>query len=157
MSVYCESMGRRGRHAAVLLSIGTMALTGCVSNTDDPKTFTAVVTVIGDAERADPDSGQCIVGTIPVAPNDTIFVDGGSGAASTRSVLEVDSVEQNPDGTGTCTYVARFDAIPANQRNYSLTVSSSAPYAGSFTSPDFTADELEKGATFHLRASTTEP
>ncbi|MGG7099577.1 hypothetical protein [Rhodococcus sp. 24CO] len=141
----------------MVLSIGTLALTGCASNTDEPKTFTAMVTVIGDAERADPESGQCIVGTIPVAPNDLIFVDGGSGAASTRSVLEVDSVEQNADGTGTCTYVARFDAIPANQRNYSLTVSSSAPHRGSFTSSDFTSDELEKGATIHLRAPKPEP
>lgn len=150
-------MGRRIGHAAVALSIGTLVLTGCVSNTDDPTTFTAVVTVVGDATRADPDSGQCIVGTIPVAPNDTVFLYGESGAASTKSVLEVDSVERNPDGTGVCTYVARFDAIPANQRNYSLTVSSAVPYAGTFMSSDFTSDELEKGATIYLRASTPEP
>lgn len=150
-------MGRRCRHVAAAVSIGTWALTGCVSNIDEPQTFAAVVTVIGNAERADPNSGQCIVETIPIEPNDMIFVDGGSGAASTSSVLEADSVEQNPDGTATCTYVARFDAIPANQRNYSLTVSSSAPNAGSFASSDFTSDALEKGTTIYLRASTPEP
>ncbi|MFE4499754.1 hypothetical protein ACFRFQ_07800 [Rhodococcus sp. NPDC056743] len=147
-------MGRRIGRVATALSIGTLVLTGCVSNTDDPTTFTAVVTVVGDATRVDPDSGQCIVGTIPVAPNDTVFLHGESGAASTRSVLEVDSVERNPDGTGVCTYVARFDAIPANQRNYTLTVSSAEPYAGSFASLDLTSDELQKGATIHLSAST---
>jgi len=143
-------MGRTSGLVAASLSIGTVVLTGCVSNTEKPETFPATVTVVGNAEHADPQTGQCIIAAVPVAPNDTVLIHGESAAASARSVLEVDTVERNADGTGMCTYVAHFDAVPANQRHYTITVSSSAPYARTFESPAFHAGEIEDGATFYL-------
>lgn len=143
-------MGRTSGLAAASLSIGALFLSGCVSNTEQPETFPATVTVVGNAEQADPQTGQCIITTIPIAPNDIVYLHGESAAASARSVLEIDTVERNADGTGVCTYVAHFEAVPANQRSYTVTVSSSAPYAATFESSSFNAGEIEEGATFYL-------
>jgi hypothetical protein len=148
-ALYGGVMGRTSRIAAAL-TIGTVVLAGCVSNTDEPQTFPAVVTVVGNAERADPQSGQCIIAAIPVAPKDTVWVHGESAAASARSALEVSTIERNADGTGVCTYTAHFEAVPANQRSYTVTVSSSVPNGGTFESPSFNAEEIEKGVTFYL-------
>ena len=136
-------MGRTSGLVAASLSIGTVVLTGCVSNTEKPETFPATVTVVGNAEHADPQTGQCIVAAVPVAPNDTVWIHAESAAASARSVLEVGTVDRNADGTGVCTYVAHFDAVPANQRGYTITVNR-------FESPSFHAGEIEEGATFYL-------
>ncbi|NMM92625.1 hypothetical protein B2J88_51845 [Rhodococcus sp. SRB_17] len=123
------------------ISAGVLILTSCAHNIDVPKTFAATVTVIGEAGQASVDSGECTIGGIRVAPNDQINIFGGSGAASTRSILEVEAIDQNPDGTGTCTWTAHFDAVPANQRSYDIYVSNA------FAQQSFTSDELKGGAT----------
>ncbi|QSE72239.1 MULTISPECIES: hypothetical protein [Rhodococcus] len=142
-TLYGCLMGRTSGLVAASLSIGAVVLTGCVSNTEKPDTFPATVTVVGNAEQADPQTGQCIIATIPVAPNDTVWIHGESAAAAARSVLEVDTVERDADGTRVCTYVAHFEAVPANQRGYTITVSR-------FESSSFHAGEIEEGATFYL-------
>ncbi|UJC78023.1 hypothetical protein D4768_10150 [Rhodococcus erythropolis] len=121
-------------------------LTSCATNVDVPKTFAATITVTGQAEQAETGSGECVIDMIRVAPNDQIDIFGGSGAGSTRSTLEVEAIDQLPDGTSTCSYTAHFDAIPANQRNYEVGL-------GHFSPESFSSDELENGVTYQLRGS----
>ena len=128
---------------------GTLILTSCSTTTDVPETFAATVTVTGEADRASADSGECTIGETRVAPNDRVLILGGTntGSAVALSALEVDSIDQNPDGTGVCTYTAHFDDIPANQRSYNIIVgTNSAPQS-------FTSDELKNGATLRLQSS----
>ncbi|OQQ21791.1 hypothetical protein A4U94_14485 [Prescottella equi] len=125
-----------------------MILTSCVTNTDVPATFAAAVTVIGRADRASAASGECTIGKVPVAPNDRVVILGDvGGATAAPSALEVDSIDENPDGTGVCTYTARFEAIPENQRNYVIWMNNN------FTEKSFTSDELKNGATYRLCSS----
>lgn len=125
---------------------GALLLTSCMTNVDVPKTFAATITVTGQAEQAETGSGECVIDTIRVAPNDQIDIFAGSGAGSTRSTLEVEAIDQLPDGTGRCSYTAKFDAIPANQRNYEVSL-------GRFSPESFSSDELENGVTYQLRRS----
>ena len=129
---------------------GTLILTGCVTNTDVPTTFTATVTVTGDADQTSVESGECTIAGIRVAPNDQLNIFGDSGAGSTRSILETETIDQQPDGTGTCTYTSHFDAIPANQRSYDLYL-----HEG-FAQQSFTSDELKNGAIYVLHSSTSD-
>ncbi|NMM92272.1 hypothetical protein B2J88_49920 [Rhodococcus sp. SRB_17] len=131
--------------AIAVVSAGVLILTSCAHNIEVPTTFAATVTVIGEADQVSVDSGECTIGEIRVAPNDQINIFGGSGAASTRSTLEAESIDQNPDGTGTCTFTAHFDAVPANQKSYDIYVNNT------FAQQSFTSDELKSGATYRLR------
>lgn len=133
---------------AAVAAAGTLILTGCMTNTDVPTTFTATVTVTGDADQTSVESGECTIAGIRVAPNDQLDIFSDSGAGSIWSPLETETIDQNPDGTGTCTYTAYFDAIPANQRSYDLYL-----YEG-FSQQSFTSDELKNGATYVLYSST---
>ncbi|SDD25354.1 hypothetical protein [Rhodococcus tukisamuensis] len=139
-------MGHEWGRIAAAASAGTLILTSCATNTDVPATFAAAVTVTGQASRASAASGECTIEKVPVAPNDRVVIDGDSGAAFAMTALEVDSIDENPDGTGVCTYTARFGAIPANQRNYVI-------WMNYFTGQSFTSDELKNGATYRLCSS----
>ncbi|MGF7123305.1 hypothetical protein AB4Z09_20600 [Rhodococcus sp. TAF43] len=119
-----------------------------MTNVDVPETFAAMVTVTGEADRASVDAGECTIGAAHVAPNDQIVILGDSGSAYASSALKVDSIDQNPDGTGVCTYTAHFEAVPANQRKYDI-------YVGNFVTQRFTSDELKNGATYRLHRSTS--
>ncbi|MDI9899565.1 hypothetical protein QM716_06825 [Rhodococcus sp. IEGM 1409] len=130
--------------AAAAGSVGALMLTSCTTNVDVPKTFAATLTVTGQAEQIEAGSGECVIDTIRVAPNDQIQIFGGSGAASARSTLEVEAIDQLPDGMSSCSYTAHFDAIPANQRNYEVSL-------GHFSPKSFSSDELENGVTYQLR------
>jgi hypothetical protein len=79
---------------AALIAVGVLILTGCTTNVDVPKTFTATLTVTGQAEQVEAGSGECVIDSIRVAPNDQIQIFGGSGAASVRSTLEVEAIVQ---------------------------------------------------------------
>lgn len=137
-------MRRRSAQVAAASFAGALLLTSCATNVDVPKTFAATVTVTGQAEQAETGSGECVIDSIRVAPNDQIDIFGGSGAASTRSTLEVEAIDQLPDGTSTCSYTAHFDAVPANQRNYEVLLHHFSPES-------FSSDELENGITYQLR------
>ncbi|MCD2104862.1 hypothetical protein O4214_13555 [Rhodococcus erythropolis] len=119
-----------------------------MTNTDVPTTFTATVTVTGDADQTSMESGECTIAGIRVAPNDQLNIFGDSGAGSTRSTLETETIDQNPNGSGTCTYTSHFAAIPANQRSYDLYL-----HEG-FARQSFTSDDLRSGATYVLHSST---
>lgn len=140
---------RRGR-IAVAISLGILPLTSCVTNTDVPATFPAVVTLAGEADRAAESSGECFFGDIRIAPNDPVSILGDSGVAWAQTVVEAESIDENVEGRGHCAYVARFDAVPANQRSYTVLVDSLLPAVRSFASQSFTADDLRSGATFQL-------
>lgn len=129
---------------AAVVSAGMLTLTSCVTNTDVPTTFAATMTVMGEADQASPESGECTIGGIRVAPNDQIDLFGGSGAGSTRSILETKTIDQKPDGNGTCTYTANFDAIPANRRSYDAYVNNG------FARQSFTSDDLKHDPTYVL-------
>lgn len=129
---------------AAVVSVGMLTLTSCVTNTDVPTTFTAALTVRGEADQASAESGECTIGGIRVAPNDQINLFGDNGAGSTRSILETNTIDQKPDGTGTCTYTAIFDAIPANQRSYDVYLNNG------FARETFTSDELRHDPTYVL-------
>ncbi|MDZ7910852.1 MAG: hypothetical protein U5O16_03310 [Rhodococcus sp. (in: high G+C Gram-positive bacteria)] len=133
---------------ATAISVGSLTLTSCVTNTDVPTTFAATMTVTGQADQASTESGECIIGGNRVAPNDQINIFGDRGGGSARSILETKTIDQNPDGTGTCTYTSHFDAIPANQRSYNIFMDNG------FAQQSFTSDELKNGATYVLRSST---
>lgn len=144
------SMGRKLRQTAVaaVASVGAVILTSCVSNIDVPDTVAATVTVTGEADRASADSGECTIGGAHVAPNDVISISAGSAVTTVGSTLEVASIELNPDGTAVCTYTARFDAVPGNQRSYEIRI-------GNYLAPQsFTSDDLKNGATYRLHSST---
>ena len=129
---------------AALIAIGVLILTGCTTNVDVPKTFAATLAVTGQAEQVEAGSGECVIDSIRVAPNDQIQIFGGSGAASVRSTLEVEAIDQLPDGMSTCSYTAHFDTVPANQKNYEVSL-------GRFSPKSFSSDELENGVTYQLR------
>ncbi|MBW0291033.1 MULTISPECIES: hypothetical protein [Rhodococcus erythropolis group] len=137
-------MRRRSAQVAAASCAGALLLTSCATNVDVPKTFAATITVTGQAEQVETGSGECVIDSIRVAPNDQIDIFGGSGAASTRSALEVEAIDQLPDGMSTCSYTAHFDAVPANQRNYEVSL-------GHFSPESFSSDELENGVTYQLR------
>ncbi|MET4612385.1 hypothetical protein ABIC28_003377 [Rhodococcus sp. PvR044] len=139
-------MGRRLREIATVASAGALALTSCATNSDEPATFAATVTITGEADRVWADSGKCTIGEAHVAPTDQVVILGDSGSAWADSVLEVDSIDQNPDGTGVCTYTAHFVDVPANQRNYAI-------WVNNFAQQSFTSDELKNGATYRLHSS----
>ncbi|MFC7446853.1 hypothetical protein [Rhodococcus daqingensis] len=140
-------MGHKWGRIAAATSAGALILTSCETNTDVPATFAATVTVTGHADRASAASGVCTIGTVPVAPNDRVVILGDSGAAFAATALEVDSIDENPDGTGVCTYTAPFEAIPENQRNYVIWMNRN------FTEKSFTSDELKNGTTYRLCSS----
>lgn len=119
-------------------------LASCATHTDVAMTFAATMTVTGEADQASSESGECAIGGIRVAPNDQINLFGDGGAGSTRSILETKTIDRKLDGSGTCTYTAYFDAIPANQRSYNAYVNEG------FTQQSFSADELRDGATYIL-------
>ncbi len=121
---------------------------GCVTNTDVPTTFTATVTVTADADQTSVYSGECTIVGIRVAPNEQLNILGDSGVGSTRSTLETETIDQNPNGSGTCTYTSHFAAIPANQRSYDLYL-----HEG-FAQQSITSGELKNGATYVLHSST---
>jgi hypothetical protein len=132
--------------AAAAASVGALVLMSCSTATDEPETFAATVTVTGEAAQASADSGECTIGADHAAPNDRVVILGDSSTASAASALEVDSIDQNPDGTGICTYTAHFEDIPANQRSYNI-------YVNKFAPQSFTSDELKNGATYRLQSS----
>lgn len=134
---------------AVVVSAGTLILTSCVNNTDSPSTFAATLTVRGEADQISIESGECTIGGIRVAPNDRIdiFGDSGVGVGSTSSILVTNTIDQKPDGTGTCMYTANFDAIPANQRSYDVSL------GNGFTRETFTSDELRRDPTYVLHSN----
>ncbi|WP_308252749.1 hypothetical protein [Rhodococcus qingshengii] len=117
-----------------------------MNNTDSPNTFAATLTVRGEADQTSIESGVCTIGGIRVAPDDRIdiFGDSGVGVGSTSSILETNTIEQKPDGTGTCTYTANFDAIPANQKGYDVSL------GNGFARETFTSDELRHDPTYIL-------
>ncbi|MGO4202758.1 hypothetical protein AB4Z09_13600 [Rhodococcus sp. TAF43] len=119
-----------------------------MTNSDVPATFAATVTVVGEADRISTDTGGCGVGTASVAPGDRVVILGDSGSAYAASALAVESIDQRPDGTRSCTYTAHFDAVPANQRNYVL-------WMNNFTEQSVTSDELDNGATYRLHTSAS--
>lgn len=131
---------------AAVVSAGMLTLTSCVTNTDVPSTFAAALTVRGEADQTSAESGECTIGGILVAPNDRIdiFGDSGVGVGSTSSILETNTIDQKPDGTGTCTYTAIFDAIPANQKSYDVSL------GNGFARETFTSDELRHDPTYVL-------
>lgn len=141
-------MGHRLRRmaAGALASAGALILMSC-ANTDAPTTFAATVTVTGEADQASADSGVCTIGATRLAPNDKIGIYGERASAIAKSTLEVEAIDQHPDGTGVCRYKAHFDAIPANQRSYEMLVSDS------FVEQSFTAGELENGVTYVVENS----
>lgn len=133
--------------AATMASAGALFLLSCTTNIDVPATFPATLTVTGEADQVFTDSGVCIIGTTRLAPNDEVGIFGEGPAAVAKSTLEVESIDQHPDGTGVCTYTAHFDAVPANQRSYALLVSND------FVEKSFTISELENGATYVVPSS----
>ncbi|MBJ8339431.1 hypothetical protein JGU71_11085 [Antrihabitans sp. YC3-6] len=135
---------RAGTIAAAAAFVGTLILASCATQTDVASTFTATMTVTGEADQASTESGECAIEGIRVAPNDQINLFGDGGAGSTRSILETKTIDRNFDGSGTCTYTAYFDAIPANQRSYNAYVDEG------FAQRSFSADELKDGATYVL-------
>lgn len=141
-------MGQKlGRMAAGMIApAGSLILRSC-ANTDAPTTFAATVTVTGEADQASADSGVCTIGTTRLAPNDEVGIYGERASAIAKSTLEVESIDERPDGTGTCRYTAHFDAVPANQRSYDLFVSAD------FVEQSYTASELENGATYVVENS----
>lgn len=141
-------MSARHWQSAVGAVAGALTLTSCVTNTDAPATFAATVTIVGEADRISTDTGECSVGRASVAPGDRVALLGDNGSAYTASTLAVESIDQNPDGTGVCTYTAHFDAVPANQRNYVL-------WMNNFTEQSVSSDELDNGATYRLHNSAT--
>ena len=114
---------------AVAVSAGRLILTSWVNNTDAPCTFAAALTVRGEADQTSIESGVCTIGGISVAPDDRIdiFGDSGVGVGSTSSILETNTIDQKPGGTGTCTYTANFDAVPANQKSYDVSLGNGFP------------------------------
>lgn len=129
-----------------MASAGALILVSC-ANTDAPRTFAATVTVTGEADQASTDSGVCTIGATRLAANDEVGIYGERASAIARSTLEVESIDQHPDGTGTCTYKAHFDAVPANQRSYDLFV------GADFVEQSYTASELENGVTYVVENS----
>ncbi|MFC9767709.1 hypothetical protein [Rhodococcus jostii] len=125
-------------------SVGALILTSCATTTDEPEAFAATVTVSGEADRASADSGECTIGANHVAPHDRVVILGDSSTASAASALDVESIDQKPDGTGSCTYTAHFEDIPANQKSYNI-------YVNNFARQSFTSDELKAGATHRLQ------
>ena len=89
-------MRRRSAQVAAASFAGALLLTSCATNVDVPKTFAATLTVTGQAEQVEAGSGECVIDSIRVAPNDQIQIFGGSGAASVRSTLEVEAIDQLP-------------------------------------------------------------
>lgn len=142
-------MGQRlGRIAAATsASAGALILMSCATHTDTPATFATTVTVTGEADQASADSGVCTFGATNLAPNDEVGIYGEGPTAIIKSTLEVESIDQHPDGTGVCKYKAQFDAIPANQRSYELLVSND------FVEKSFTSGELQNGATYVVPSS----
>lgn len=132
---------------ATTACVGALVLVGCVTNTEDPATFAATVTVTGEADQASSDSGVCIIGTTRLAPGDEVSIYGESAAAIDRSRLEVKSIDENANGTGVCTYQANFEAVPANQRSYQLFL------INDFVDQSFTFNELSNGATYVVPSS----
>lgn len=127
--------------AGTMASAGALTLMSC-ANADAPTTFAATVTVTGEADQASPDSGVCTIGATRLAPNDEVGIYGEQASAIVKSTLEVESIDLRPDGTGTCSYTAHFDAVPANQRSYGLFVSAD------FVEQSYTARALENGVTY---------
>ncbi|EHK80305.1 hypothetical protein AK37_25090 [Rhodococcus pyridinivorans AK37] len=131
--------------------MGILPLASCVTNTDVPTTFPAVVTLAGEADRAIEGSGECFFGEIRIAPNDLVTIFGDGGPAWAQTVVEVESIDEDVEGGGHCIYVARFDTVPANQRSYTMFVDSiTLPSQRSFAPQSFTGDDLRNGATFRL-------
>ena len=127
--------------AGTMAAAGALTLMSC-ANTEAPATFAATGTVTGEADQASADSGVCTIGTTRLAPNDSMGIYGARTGAVARSALKVQSIDQYPDGTGTCRYTAHFDAVPANQPSYRLRV------GDNFVEQSYTASELENGATY---------
>ena len=121
---------------AVAVSAGRLILTSWVNNTGSPSAFAAALTVRGEADQASIESGVCTIGGIRVAPDDRMDIFGDSGVGSTSSILETNTIDQKPGGTGTCTYTANFDAVPANQKSYDVSL------GNGFSRETFTSDEL---------------
>lgn len=137
-----------GRIAAgTMTSAGALMLVSCATNAEIPATFAATVTVTGEADEVSADSGVCTVGSTRLAPNDEVGLYGESAGASTKSALEVESIDQNSDGTGVCTYRAHFNDVPESQRGYQLLV------GGDFVERPFTVNELKRGVTHVVQNS----
>lgn len=133
--------------AGAMTSAGALMLVSCATSPEIPATFAATVTVTGEADQASADSGVCTVGSVRLAPNDEVGIYGESAAAVAKSALEVESIDQNSDGTGVCTYRAHFDDVPENQRGYQLLV------GDDFVERPFTASELKNGVTHVVQNS----
>ena len=143
-------MRQRLGQIAAAAAAGALILTSCSTTTDVPETFGATVTVTGEANLASAESGECTIGANRVSRDDRVVILGDTGSAFAESPLEVGSIEQNPDGTGVCTYTAHFEDIPANQRSYNITVTSPTNVTN-FGLQSFTSDELKSGATYRLQ------
>lgn len=128
------------------ISAGALILTSCTPNTEVPSTFVATVTVTGEASRVLTDSGTCLIEEINVGPGDTVGIVGDSSSAHASAQLQVDSIIENPDGTGVCTYTAHFEHIPASQKSYRL-------YMSTFAEQPVTSGELKNGAIYRLHAA----
>lgn len=137
-------MGQRLRQiaTATTASAGALILMSCTNHTDAPATFATTVTVTGEADQASADSGICTFGATRLAPNDEVGIYGERAYAVARSTLEVESIDQHPDGTGECKYKAHFDAVPANQRSYQLFV------GNDFVEKPFTSNDFQNGITY---------
>ncbi|MEU2004833.1 hypothetical protein ACH47B_31690 [Rhodococcus sp. NPDC019627] len=145
-----QRMGQLATIAAA--SVETLILTNCSTTTDVPETFAATVTVTGEANLASAESGECTIGENRVSPNDKVVILGDTGSAFAEAPMEVGSIDQNPDGTGLCTYTAHFDDIPANQRSYNITVTNPTNVTN-FAPQSFSPHELKNGATYRLYSS----
>ncbi|MGF7125242.1 hypothetical protein [Rhodococcus sp. AG1013] len=139
---------KRGRiAAAVLATVAAAPLSSCATNVDVPDTFSATVTFTGNANHASTDTGKCTFENGHVTPHDLAIITSGTATTTTTAALQLDTITQHPDGTTICTYTAHFNAIPANQPRYELTLNT-------FTQQTFTADNLKKGATYQLTGGT---